>query len=132
MMERTCGSISAADAPCAALASTSNSAVGAIPHTSDVIVNAVSPAMKSLRRPKASPSRPPTTSSRAYMMPYEATTSSRVAVEEWKLASIVGSATLTMKKSISGSAAPRSTVTRPAGASPGLSASGAARLGVAV
>ncbi len=66
MVDRTCGTISAADAPWAARAATRTSAVGARPQASDVRVNAAIPARNSRRRPNASPSRPPTTSSSAY------------------------------------------------------------------
>ncbi|CAM5377421.1 hypothetical protein SANTM175S_07155 [Streptomyces antimycoticus] len=115
----TWGSISAAEAPCATRAPTRLQASGASPQASEVSPKAAIPARKSLRRPKVSPSRPPRTSSTAYATPYPATTSSSTAGPAWRSWSMVGRATLTMKKSISGSAAPSSTVNSPRGLSAG-------------
>ncbi len=61
----TCGSISAADAPCATRATTSVHASGARPHATEVTPNAAVPQRNSRRRPTMSPSRPPSTSSTA-------------------------------------------------------------------
>ncbi len=69
MIENTCGTSKAADAPCAILASTSTVSVGATPQISDVTVNAARPQESTRRRPNASPSRPPTTSSMANATP---------------------------------------------------------------
>ncbi len=66
IVARVCGTISAAAAPCSTRAATSAGAVGARPQSRLVTVNAAIPATKSRRRPKASPRRPPTTSSTAY------------------------------------------------------------------
>ncbi len=65
MVERVCGTMSAAAAPCRTRAATSVAAVGASPQSRLVAVKAAMPSTKSLRRPKASPRRPPTTSSTA-------------------------------------------------------------------
>ena len=65
----TWGTIIAAVAPCAALPTTSVAAVGASPQASDVTVKPAIPARNSRRRPNASPSRPPITSSSAYATP---------------------------------------------------------------
>jgi hypothetical protein len=65
-------------------------------------------------------------------MPYAATTSSRVALDVCRSAWMVGSVTLTMKKSMIGSAAPSSTVTSPAGVRAGLAGALAAAPGAVV
>ncbi len=113
MVASTCGSISAEAAPCATRAATSVQASGARPHATEVTPNATVPQRNSRRRPIMSPSRPPRTSSTAYATPYPPTTISSIAGPACRSRSIVGSATLTIKKSIIGSAAPISTVMRP-------------------
>ncbi|OKI70385.1 hypothetical protein AMK14_14580 [Streptomyces sp. TSRI0445] len=65
----TCGSISAAAAPCATRAPTSVQASGASPQASEVIPKAAMPIRNSRLRPTMSPSRPPRTSSTAYARP---------------------------------------------------------------
>src|SRR6185312_878933 len=113
----TCGTISAADAPWAARNAIRMDAVGASPHRSENVVKEATPAMNRRRRPNRSPSRPPSTSMSAYGTAYPATTSWSVAADGCRSASIVGSATLTMKTSAMARKAPSSTVARPTGES---------------
>ncbi len=63
MVLMICGIISAAPAPCASRATTSATAVGARPHSSELAVNASTPVRNRRRRPYSSPSRAPVTSS---------------------------------------------------------------------
>ncbi len=65
MVASTCGSIAAAEAPCATRAATRLQAPGASPQASEVSPNAAMPPRNSRRRPNRSPSRPPSTSSTA-------------------------------------------------------------------
>lgn len=65
----TCGSISAAAAPCATRAPTSVQASGASPRAGDVIPKAAMPTRNSRLRPTMSPSLPPRTSRTAYARP---------------------------------------------------------------
>ncbi len=69
MVASTCGSISAAAAPCATRAATRVHAVGAIPQASEVTPKAAMPIRKSRRRPAMSPRRPPRTRRTAYATP---------------------------------------------------------------
>ena len=73
---------------------------------------------KMRRRPKRSPSRPPRTSRAAYATPYPAITSSSADAEACSEASMLGSATLVMKKSMIGRNAPASRKNTPTGCSP--------------
>ena len=65
MIARLPGTSSAAPAPCTARAAIRNPALGASPHASDAIANQIVPITKTFRRPKASPSAPPSSSSPA-------------------------------------------------------------------
>ena len=57
-----CGVSIPAVTPCSSRAATNHSALGAAPHSALVTTNAVSATRNIRRRPKASPSRPPATS----------------------------------------------------------------------
>ena len=103
---RTCGTSRAADAPWTRRAAISEPMPGARPQANEVRTKPMRATRNIRRRPKRSPSRPPRTSSAAYVMPYPATTSSNVADDAWRLVSIEGRATFTMKKSAMGRKAP--------------------------
>ena len=59
IVDSTCGTISAAIAPCSTRAPINISGVTATPHSTDAMVNPPTPIRKIRRRPKTSPSRPP-------------------------------------------------------------------------
>jgi hypothetical protein len=65
IVAKTCGTIAAAAAPWSTRARTSTPSVGARPQSNEVTVNATRPTTNIRRRPNASPSRPPSTSSAA-------------------------------------------------------------------
>ncbi len=75
MIDKTCGVISAAAAPCSARAPISTDDVGARPPISDAAVNVASPSPNARLRPRMSPSRAPVTTSAANAIVYIATTS---------------------------------------------------------
>ena len=66
IVDRVCGTISAADPPCRTRATTSAAAVGASPHSSEAKVKARCRRGRADAGPWASPSRPPSTSRTAY------------------------------------------------------------------
>jgi len=65
MVASTCGTSSAAVAPCRIRAGISHAVDGASPHSSDAATNPAIPVAKTRRRPNVSPRRPPSTSSTA-------------------------------------------------------------------
>src|SRR5580658_4739107 len=77
------------------------------PHHADAAANTATPKTYTLRRPKISPSDPPTSSSAANIRAYDSTIHCTSATDAWKAFCRAGSATLTTVPSINAMLDPR-------------------------
>ena len=89
------GTSSAPAIPCSARAAISSSALGAIAHSAEVSPKPTSPHTKTRRRPRMSPSEPPTRISEPSVSRYASTTHCCSASPASRSSRIAGSATLT-------------------------------------